>query len=362
MLLLASCGSRGAAPEAPAANGPGASAVRSAPVATAATSPQGGNAAALAESLDALYAKARQEGEVSLYATVNRTSGPKIFQAFEARFPGVQVNWTDGTAERLSARIMAESRGGKVLVDVLQTNIENVAQLRGQGLVADLESVPEAAAYPDALRGAYWVASDLKFYVVAWNTTLVKPEDEPRQFEDLAEPRWKDRIMIDSGDAQFLAAIAKHKYQSDDRAAELLRRIAANDPEFHTGHSELVELLVAGQRDVCLTCFSHHFPPRLARGAPLGYLLAEGVGLISANATFRNAPHPHAARLFTRWVTSEEGQQAYAIAGHTPAHPAVPPVEATRPEKIYPLTATDMQDYSRYERQWRDTFRLRAGQ
>jgi iron(III) transport system substrate-binding protein len=342
---------------APGAPRPAASAPAVPTVPSPASSP-----APAAESLDDLYEKARQEGEVSLYGTLNRNAAPKIFEVFESRFPGVKVNWTDGTAERLTARIIAEARGGKVLVDVLQTNIENIAQLYAQGLVADLDSVPEAAAYPETLKGPYWLASDIKFYVVGWNTNRVRPEEEPQTFEDLADPRWKGRIMIDSGDAQFLAAIAKYKYGSDERAFDLLRRIAANDPEFHTGHSELIELLIAGQRDVCFTCFSHHFPPRLARGAPLGYSLAEGIGLISANATFKNAPHPHAARLFIRWVASEEGQQAYAQAGQTPAHPDVAPVEKTRPETIYPLTASDMQDYSRYERQWRETFRLRAGQ
>ena len=314
---------------------------------------------AASEPIDALYEKARAEGSVSLYATVNTSTAAKVFGAFEAHFPGVKVDWVDGTAERLTARIIAETRGGKVLVDVLQTNVENLAQLRRQGLLGDLADVPEGAPYPATLKGAYWLASDLKFYVPAWNTNLVRPDEEPRQFDDFADPRWKGRLMIDPGDAQLLVALAKHKFGSDDRALDVLRRIAANDPEFHEGHSELAELVVAGQGAACLTCFSHHYPPRIAKGAPVNYLLTEGVGLISANGIFKDAPHPNAAWLWTRWVASEEGQQAYAAAGSTPAHPAVPPAEKTRPETIYALTADDMQDYTRYDRLWREVFRLR---
>ena len=360
-LVLGACApgaprATGSAPAAPAAPSAPASG-QAAPAAPAASAPA--PAAPATESLDALYEKAKQEGEVSLYATVNRNSAPMIFEAFESRFPGVKINWTDATAERLTARIVAEARGGKVMTDVFQTNIENIAQIHGQGLIADLVDVPEAAAYPDLFKGPYWLASDLKFYVIAWNTNLVRSEEAPRQFEDLADPRWKGRLITDPGDAQFVVGLAKHKYGSDGPALDLMRRIAANNPEFHRGHSELAELLLAGQGAVCMTCFSHHFPPRLAKGAPVDYSLNEGIALISANAVFKNAPHPNAARLFTRWVASEEGQRVYAESGHTPAHPDVPPVEKTRPEKSYPLTASDLPDYNRYERQWREIFDLR---
>ncbi len=323
----------------------------SAAVGTAAPAP--------AESLDALYAKAREEGTVSLYATINNQTAQMILPAFEARYPGVRVDWVDGTAERLSARIIAETRGGKTLVDVLQTNVENIAQLQQQRLVADLPEVPEAASWPDTLKGAYWLASDLKFYVPAWNTNLVRPDEAPRQFDDFADPRWKGRLLIDPGDYQLLIALARHKFGSEDQALDLLRRIAANDPEFHAGHSELAELVTAGQGAACLTCFSHHYPPRIKKGAPVDYLLTEGVGLISANGVFKNAPHPNAAQLWVRWVASDEGQQAYAAAGATPANPVIAPQEKTRPERIYALTADDLQDYSRAERLWREVFRLR---
>jgi iron(III) transport system substrate-binding protein len=351
----------------PAAGPTAAASAPSAPVSapagatTAANPPAAAPGAPAAESLDELYERAKPEGLVVLYGTLHKVTGPELLGAFERRFPGIKVEWTDGTAERLSARVIAETRGGRTLVDVFQTNIENVARLHGQGLIADL-SIPEAAAYTDAYKGPYWIGTDVKFYVVGWNTNLVKPGEEPRSFEDLADPRWKDRVMTDPGDAQFLSGVARHKYGSDERALNLLQRIAANEPEFHTGHSEMFELLVAGQRDVCMTCFSHHFPPRQAQGAPADYTLSEGIGTISGNAVLKEAPHPNAARLLVRWLASEEGQQLYAELGHTPANTAIAPVDRIRPDKIYPMTATDLVDYARYERQWREIFRLRAGQ
>ena len=58
-------------------------------------------------------------------------------------------------------------------------------------------------------------------------------------------------------------------------------------------------------------------------------------------------------------IASEEGQKAYAEAGATPAHPSVPPLEKTRPEKIYPVGLDDLKDYPKYQKQWKETFGLR---
>jgi iron(III) transport system substrate-binding protein len=310
-------------------------------------------------SLDDLYERAKLEGgTLSLYGSLNTNSAAKIFPAFEARFPGIKVDWVDGTGERLMTRMATEARGGKVLVDVIQTNLEHLYQLKNQGLIVDM-SVPEGAAYPDSVKGSYWLGSDLKFYVLAWNTNLVRAEEEPRQFDDLADARWRNRIIGDPADVELLIVLARRKFQSEEKGLEVVQKIALNNPEFHTGHSELAELVVAGQGAVCMTCFSHHFPPRIRRGAPVSYQLNEGVGLISANALARDAPHPNTARLWIRWVATEEGQQAYADAGNTPAHPGVPPIERTRPDTIYPLGASDLPDYSKYQKLWQDTFRLR---
>src|SRR5687768_3986790 len=163
--------------------------------------------------------------------------------------------------------------------------------MHSQGMLRDLDGLAEAAPYPELVKGPYWVASDLKFYVMAWNTSLVRPDEAPREFEDLGDPRWRNRLIGEPVDVELLVARAKHKYGSDEPALALMRRIAANNPEFHRGHSELSGFVMAGQGAVCMTCFSHHFPPRMKRGAPVDYALAEGIGLITANGILKDAPH-----------------------------------------------------------------------
>jgi ABC-type Fe3+ transport system, periplasmic component len=218
---------------------------------------------------------------------------------------------------------------------------------------------PEAAAYPANFKSSQWLAADMVIITASWNTSLVKKEDEPKQFDDFADPKWKGKLIAEARDVELLIGLAKHKFKNDEKAFDLLRKLAANNIEFHKGHSELAEFLVAGQAAACATCYAHHYPPRIKKGAPLGYMLTEGIATITANALAKDAPHPNAARLFYRWSASEEGQKAYAAGGRLPPHPKVEPVEKIRPAILYPIGTDEIKDWRRYEKVWKDIFKIR---
>jgi len=303
-----------------------------------------------AQTIDEVYKKALSEGgTLNFYATLAQVNAATILPAFEKRFPGVKVNHVDATSDQLAARIIAESRGGKVIADVFQTLLDGMIRVQSQGLFLD-KLYAEAAAYPAELKGANWVATDLIYIVPAWNTTQVKKEEEPKQFEDFAEPRWKGRLIAEPRDAEFLIAFAEQKYKNSDKAVGLFKRIAANGVEFHSGHPQLAELLTAGQGAICLTCCTHHLLPRMHKGAPLNYMRSFGVGLITATAVFKNAPHPNTAWLFHRWAASDEGQKAFGIEGRVPANPKVEPAEAIGLETVYGLGEKEYKEFAKYEK------------
>jgi iron(III) transport system substrate-binding protein len=311
------------------------------------------------QNLDQIYKEALKEGgTLNFYGTLAQINAARILPVFEKRFPGIKVNHVDATADKLAARAITEARGGRVLADIFQMSLENILQLQEQKLLIE-KLPPEAAAYPATLKGTSWLAADLVIITVAWNTNLLKKGDEPKQFDDLADPKWKGKLIGEPRDVEVLLGIARHKYKNDEKAIELLKKIAANNVEFHKGHSELAEFLVAGQAATCFTCYAHHYPPRIKKGAPLGYMLSEGIATINATALAKDSPHPNTAWLFARWSASEEGMKVYAEGGRNPPHPKVEPIEKIRPEKIYPIGADEFRDWRKYEKIWKDIFKLR---
>ncbi len=93
----------------------------------------------------------------------------------------------------------------------------------------------------------------------------------------------------------------------------------------------------------------------------MNYLLAEGIGTISATAVFKNAPHPNTALLFARWaMPARRDRKPTAEGGRTPAHPKVEPVEKTRPEAIYAdRRGGNKRMAEEYEKIWKEIFKLR---
>lgn len=315
-------------------------------------------ATAGAQSLDDLYKAALKEGgRLNFYATLAQINAERILPVFEKRFPGIKVNHVDATADKLATRAITESRGGKMIADVFQFSLENILQLEEQKLLLD-KLPPEASEYPANLKGATWIASDLIFIISAWNTNHVKAGEEPKTFEDYADSKWKGKIIAEPRDLEILMGLTQ-KFKSQEKAIAVLRRVAANNPEFHSGHSQLAELLVAGQAATCFSCYSHHFPSRIRKGAPLGYSLTEGVATIVGAAIARGGPHPNTALLWTRWASSTEGQQAFAQGGRTPAHPKVEPRDKTRPATIYAVGPDEIRNWSKYEKEWKAVFKLR---
>ena len=68
------------------------------------------------------------------------------------------------------------------------------------------------------------MASDLQFIIAAWNTGLVKKEEEPKQYEDFADPRWKNRLIAEPRDLEMLMGFAKYKYKSDEKAIDIVAK------------------------------------------------------------------------------------------------------------------------------------------
>lgn len=312
------------------------------------------------EPLDELHEKAKKEGgKLNLYASLSGASIDVILPAFQKRFPGITVDHTDATGDKLIARIVAEGRGGRVIADTFGASLSYISQMSEQKLLAPLV-IPEAAAYPSQLKSEFWIATDSQYFIIGWNTNLVKKGEEPKGFEDLGNAKWKGSLMGESRDYQLLLGLAKAKYKSDEKAIEVIKRIALNQVEFHRGHSQLIEFLVAGQKPVCFTCYAHQFPPRVKKGAPILPLLTEGVGEIGGSVgILRGAPHPNTALLWARWVSSEEGQRVYARAGETPAHPNVEPVDKVRPASAYMISQEDVKEFPKYEKIWKEIFQIR---
>ena len=91
--------------------------------------------------MDELYAKAKAEGALTLYAAGPTEPHERSAKAFEQRFPGLKVSITGGFSNVLNSRINQQLADKKVEADlVIFQTIQDFVGWKKQGVLLDLQA------------------------------------------------------------------------------------------------------------------------------------------------------------------------------------------------------------------------------
>jgi ABC-type Fe3+ transport system substrate-binding protein len=303
----------------------------------------------------ALVDGARREGAATWYTglIVNQAARP-LAEAFQARFPGIKLNYARASNTETTLKIINEDRAGRTAADIFDVT-SGIYTLLDAHVVAAYP--PRSAAhfapeYKD--KDGYWTASNLYFMTLCYNTDLIKPDDVPRTFEALAAPRWAGKIAWTSelaitGPPGFIGNVLS--VMGQDAGTAWLKRLAESHPAaLPISPRAVMDQVISGEYAIGLMTYNHHATISAAAGAPVDWVRLEPlVGLFSLMGVLKDAPHPNAARLFVEYVMSEEGQKVLADNDYLPASPDVKPRDpALRPDGggfkvnyISPLMARD---------------------
>jgi iron(III) transport system substrate-binding protein len=266
--------------------------------------------------------------------------------AFEAAFPGMSVTlFGEGSTQDMIARVAAERDAGlQPSGDLFWASLEHANAAYDEGIVIDWTS-PEHEAYPDELKGSFYVVTDFTFHGVVWNTDNVSADEVPTSFDDLTDPKWKGRLVAEPRIATQLTALASHKFEDDAAARAYAEGLAANEVTFVPRYPALVQALAAGEHDVCFNCNLYNTYDLIQEGAPLAVMESETMALPDGQMIFAEPLHPYGAMLMARWMISEDGQKAWAAGVKNPARPGVEGGGKTIvPEVQYRLTPADVSD------------------
>lgn len=368
VLLLSGCGAGGRAPG--TAEGPTreAAAPSQAREAVAPPTGEGGGGLSPTEEItlyrgadrdSRIESESAREGVLQIYTTMRVEDFQKVQAAFtEATGIPVEV-WRAGDSE-VRIRILKERDAGTVIADaVYDLGSPEAAILVKEKVLARFWS-PAADAYPAGLKDpdGHWVGDKLNYLVAAYNTKALSEAEAPKTYEELLDPKWKGRFGIEQTDMDWMATLIK-RHWGEEKGIEFFRRLSAQEPLTHKGHSGLTNLVAAGDLPLAITIFSY-FPEQLKRqGVPIEWYNLEPVVVRPyVFGILEGARHPHAALRFADFVLGREGQAIIAEElASVPAHPEVP----TDPERLskgfdyIPVDTTIFtEEYDRWWRLWDD--------
>ena len=258
---------------------------------------------------DRLLAAAQKEGELSVYhAYPNLTV---VMAAFTKKY-GIKVKAWRAGSEAILQRVVAEARGSKFDVDIVQNNAPENEALHREKLSQEVRSPYLSDLMPQAVPAhKEWVGITLDVWTAAYNTNLIKKAELPKSYQDLLDPKWKNRMGIEADDAGWFGALVESMGEQQGRKL-FTDIVSANGMSFRKGHSLLTTLVASGDVPLALSVYSWNPVQLKKKGAPIeGLLLQPVLAQFSTLAMLRKAPHPAAAALFYDYMLSE-GQQLLA--------------------------------------------------
>lgn len=285
----------------------------------AATEPDLRSASTDGSDIDKIYRLAQDEGTVVWYGTPPEPLAQTFMDAFEERYPGVDVEYLRLGSADVAQRFASEKSANAPTADLIvlpEPTFQETALAEGWVLALQDAQIPGFPAdFPDDYLLPEIGSANIRLGVagILYNTDLVPEAEAPETWEDLLDPRYDGQIL--AGDLRTSASITAVwsvllAHLGDDFAAGF----AAQDPRYVEGGTvAAAELLAAGEGAVLVPGYGAVMPDLLAAGAPIELVVPEftsGTLLVPGlNAT---AVHPNAARLFLSFMLSEEGSEYLA--------------------------------------------------
>ncbi|MBI2934072.1 MAG: extracellular solute-binding protein [Chloroflexi bacterium] len=287
---------------------------------------------------DATLTAARDEGLVTIYATVSPEVRVAISKAFNRRFD-IRTEFVTGTAAELTLKLLTEGQAGLYLGDVVLAGAAPlITSMKPEGLLAPVRPVlilPEVldgkmwhgGTLPFADRGTMAMALTTQFNLGLIRNTAMVREESLASFNDLLKPEWKGKlVMFDptvSGSGSNLVAAWVLGGWGMETTKEYLRGLVQQEPSLTRDQRLLVEWVAREKYPLGLGGGTGHVASFIRAGAPVQPVQTAEGGYVTWGPGGLGVPvkpaHPAAAAVFINWLLSREGQTVFSEAFGSPS-------------------------------------------
>lgn len=310
-----------------------------------------------AERRQRLESGARTEGTLNLLDSVQGEEGRAHLALFQKRYPFVDVALTQLGSQDVAQRLYAEETAGRTLTDVGTAAVPDLSDLLAHDMLARYPT-PAARAILPQYHGFLdpenrWIPFWWAEHGISYNSNLVPPDRVPKSWFDLCNPYFRGEASYDPGETRFLVGL--YTMLGDAGVQKLLKCIGQNKPIVERGHTERLNLMLAG--DHMVQGDNYFFQgvqlKRADPKVPFAYVTSIPIlAYASADVINKNTPHPYAAALFVDWTLSPESQDYLArvrLSGPvTMKHPFLPDNVKLVPFGVVPTSVIDrLQGYWR---------------
>ncbi|HLC27452.1 MAG TPA: extracellular solute-binding protein [bacterium] len=262
---------------------------------------------------------ARKEGTLSLSApsTLSPRGAQALIDGMNKKWGlNLTVNFAPSTGfPAIVANLITEAKVGQPpSFDLVSMSDGNMTKLHKANLLLRPKWTEIFSFLPkDAVRlegGAVIYATRSR--APAYNTKLLRPEELPKSWEDLGDPKWKGNMMVPSY-ADIWAYLSREL--GEEKVNQIVQKIAANNPVYGV-YAQIQTRLAAGEFPLTAYFHSSGVTQLKEKGAPVEFVnVAPIMVSTDLNAVVKGALHPNAAMLFAAFSVTPEGQEIWSKYG-----------------------------------------------
>jgi iron(III) transport system substrate-binding protein len=282
--------------------------------------------------------------EVNVYSSRHYDTDRALYDNFTKQ-TGIKVNLIEAQDDQLMQRMRTE--GANSPADVLITvDAGRLWRAQEAGLLQPMKSEAVEKAVPAHLRDpeGHWTGLSKRARVIVYNKEKVQPS-ELSSYEDLADPKWKGRVLIRSSTNVYNqsltgALLAAH---GEKKTEDWARGVVANMARApQGGDTDQIKAVAAGEGDVAVSN-TYYLARLVASKKPEDQAVAEKLAVffpnqgdrgthvnISGVGVVKNAPNRENAVKFVEYLVSPEAQKVFAegnfeypVVKGTQAHPVI---------------------------------------
>ncbi|HUH29362.1 Fe(3+) ABC transporter substrate-binding protein [Gelidibacter sp.] len=264
--------------------------------------------------------------EVNVYTHRHYKADDELFNKFTEE-TGIKVNIVNASADELIQRL--ETEGENSNADILITvDAGRLYRAQSKDLLQPVRSeILEANIAPEFReKQGYWYGMTYRARIIAYAKDRVNPEDI-KTYEDLADPKWKGKIVIRSSENVYNQSLLASIILADgeEKAKEWAEGVVANMARNPKGSDrDQVKAVASGEGDIAvvntyyigLMLNDENVEERKA-GESVGIIFPnqDGRGThvnVSGIGVTKHAPNKDNAIKLMEFLSGEEAQQVLA--------------------------------------------------
>lgn len=259
------------------------------------------------DEIKAVYEAAKKERKVVYWGSPDVRTAKALTDAFMKTYPGIEVEIFKIQPAPAIERIITATNAGRADVDVIDSQLGYMELLLDRGL---LEPYPwheklgierDRLLYDNRAVIAWHLDTPLAF-----NTDLVKP-GEIKSWDDALAPKYNGKVIVEA--RGFMFAVLALAW-GEEKAFDYLKKLMANRPVITKGGTNTIEALAGGQGALAFGAYGGILQRLTDQGAPVDWVRLGPIATqVAVLLPLKNAPHPNAVKLWTKFYTSSEAQE-----------------------------------------------------